>query len=113
MKRTLAGLTAIAASAAMLPATAGASASPHCGTVAFAPQSDNGAFQIMARSTSCGTARAVAGASRPSRFRDRDSSYSADGFACAGRMESAGGKGKQLVRFQCTRQHSSVSFLRG
>jgi hypothetical protein len=113
VKRTLAGLTVIAASAALVPATAGATASPHCGAVAFAPQSDNGAFQIMARSTSCDTARSVAGASRPSRFRNRDASYSADGFACAGRMESAGGRGKQVVRFQCTRQHSSVSFLRG
>ena len=113
MKRTLAGLIAIAASAAVSPAAAGASASPRCGTVAFAAQSDDGAFQIVARSTSCGTARNVAGASRPSRFRDRNSSYTAYGFACAGRMENSGGAGKELVRFQCTRKHSSVSFLRG
>ena len=113
MKRTLAGMIAIVASVAVVPATAGASASPHCGTVAFAAQSDNGAFQIVARSTSCDTARNVAGASRPSRFRDRNSSYSADGFSCAGRMENASGAGKELVRFRCTRRHSSVSFLRG
>jgi hypothetical protein len=113
MKRVLSALVVMIVIAAWGPATAGASGSPQCGTVAFAPQSDDGAFHIAARSTTCSTARNVASASRPSRFRDRDSSYSADGFSCAGRTEDFGGSGKQMVRFRCVRQHSAVSFLRG
>jgi len=113
VKRILSALVVIVALAAWGPATAGASGGPQCGTVAFAAQSDDGAFQIVARSTTCNMARSVAGASRPSRFRDRNSSYSANGFSCAGQAEDLGGSGKHVVRFRCVRQHSSVSFLRG
>jgi hypothetical protein len=92
---------------------AGASGTPQCGTITFAPQSDNAAFQIVAGGTTCNMARSVADASRPSRFRDRDSSYSADGFSCAGRAEDLGGSGKQVVRFRCVRRRSYVAFVRG
>lgn len=99
------------------PAVTGTSArtgsAVRCGTVTFARQSDDGAFQIAAESATCATARAVAEASRSSRYRVADSTYSADGFSCAGRSQRLGGAGKQVVRFQCTRQHSAVSFLRG
>ena len=99
--------------AASSPAMAGAGQAPHCGSVPFARQSDDGVFQIVARGTTCETARAVAGASRPSRFRGGDPQYAANGFSCSGRSEQIGGAGKQVVRFLCTRQHGSISFLRG
>jgi hypothetical protein len=112
MKRVLHALVVIVAITAWSAATAGASA-PQCGTVAFAPQSDDGAFQIDAHSTTCSMARSVASGSRPNWFRDRNASYSTDGFSCAGRAEALGGSGKRVVRFQCVRRHSAVSFLRG
>ena len=99
--------------AAFGPGTAGAGQAPHCGNVAFAQQSDDGAFQIVAHGSTCGTARTVASASRPSRFRDGDPQYAANGFSCSGRSEKLGGSGKHVVRFRCTRQTSSVSFIRG
>src|SRR5947209_5592992 len=101
------------ATAAFTPTVAGAGQAPHCGNMSFARQSDDGAFQIVARATNCGTARGVASASRPSRFRGGDPQYAAEGFSCSGRSEQLGGAGKHVVRFQCTRQRSSVSFLRG
>ena len=93
--------------------SAHATADARCGTVAFAPESDDGAFQIVARNTSCGVARVVADASRPNRFRTGSHRYAARGFACAGRAEELGGAGKHVVSFQCTRGVSAVSFLRG
>ena len=111
MKFVLRTLT-IAAIAA-LPAIATAKPPPRCGLVAFARAADNGAFEIAARGTSCSTARIVAGASRPTRFRYGDPHYTALGFSCSGRGEQLGGHGKHVVAFRCVRARSFVSFLRG
>lgn len=107
---------AIAAAVGIAAATAASAAAgpaPHCGSVSFAPQSDNGAFQIQARQASCTTARSVAGASSPNRFRSGDPQYSAAGFSCSGRSEQLSGAGKHVVRFRCLSGQSAVSFLRG
>ena len=112
-KPILKALLAGAVIAAFSPAAAGAGRTPHCGSLAFAQQSEDGAFRIVAHATSCATARSVAAASRPTQFRTGDPQYASGGFACAGRSQQLGGAGKQVVRFDCTRGHSSVSFLRG
>ncbi len=113
MKWILQALIVASAVTASVPSTVSASGTPQCGAVPFTRQSDDGAFQIEARSTTCATARMVASASKPSRFRHGDSSYTAYGFSCSGRSQQLGGAGKQVVRFRCLRQQSSVSFLRG
>lgn len=113
LKFLLRALPAVAATAALLPAVAGADSAQSCGTVPFARQSDNGAFEIQARNASCRQARAVASASRPSRFRAGHPQYTAVGFDCAGQAQQLGGHGKHVVNFRCVRGRSAVSFLRG
>jgi hypothetical protein len=92
---------------------AGAAQSPNCGFVAFRPQSDNGAFGIVAHEATCHLARIVAGGSRSSRFRYGDPRYATLGFSCSGLGGQLGGHGMYVVRFRCLRAHSVVSFLRG
>ncbi len=113
MKHILRALPVIVALAALTPNVAHATGAPSCGFVGFAPHSDNGAFRIVAHSTTCQTARAVAGASRPSRFRYGNPLYTTHGFSCSGQSEQLGGNGKHVVRFYCVRASSSVAFLRG
>jgi hypothetical protein len=103
----------VIAALAVGPGVAGAAQSPNCGFVAFAPQSDNGAFGIVAHAATCHTARIVAGGSRSSRFRYGAPRYDALGFSCSGLGEQLGGHGKYVVRFRCLRANSLVSFLRG
>ena len=109
----LRSLPAIAALAAFGPGTASASISHDCGIVAFAPRSDNGAFYIKARGTTCSIARAVARASRPSHFSRGDAIYTSHRFRCLGQGSDLGGVGKYVVKFECYRGRSGVSFLRG
>jgi hypothetical protein len=108
----LRALIAVAGLLCVAPGIAGAAQAPQCGLIAFAPQGENGAFQIAARDTSCEQARTVAGASRPTRFRHGDPRYTELGFACSGRSEQLGGHGKQVVAFVCVRDRSIISFLR-
>jgi hypothetical protein len=112
MRFALPAVLAVAAIAALVPALAGASARARCGLVSFAPQTSDGAFQIAARDTNCGTARVVAADSRASRFRSGNQRYTALGFSCAGHSRQPGGHGMQVVVFQCVRERSLVSFLR-
>jgi hypothetical protein len=116
----LRALIAVAGLAVLVPGVAnaaqqppGAARPPQCGLIAFATQGEDGAFQIAARDISCSLARTVADASRPSRFRHGDPRYTELGFACMGRSEQLGGHGKQVVAFECVRDRSYVSFLRG
>jgi hypothetical protein len=112
VRHILRALPVIAALAAG-PGVAGAAQSPGCGFVAFAPQSDNGAFRIVAHQATCHTARTVASGSRSSRFRSGDPLYSSLGFSCSGRSEQLDGNGMEVVVFRCWHEHSLVSFLRG
>jgi hypothetical protein len=113
VKFLLRALPAVAVAAVVVPSGASATSAQSCGTVPFAHQSDNGAFQIQARNASCEQARGVASASRSSRFRSGHPQYSALGFDCSGRDEQLGGQGKHVVSFRCVHGHSAVSFLRG
>jgi hypothetical protein len=103
----------VIATLAACSGVAGAAQTPDCGFVAFAPQSDNGAFGIVAHEATCHLARGVANGSRSSRFRYGDPRYTALGFNCSGHGEQLGGHGKYVVRFRCLRANSLVAFLRG
>src|SRR4051794_24444957 len=59
-----------------------------CGSVAFQPNTDDGAGGIRARGTTCRRARAVARGSRPF-GPTRPRSYTARGFRCTGRAVDA------------------------
>ena len=111
MKHILRALLVIAA-VAVSSGVAGAAQSPNCGFVAFAPQSDNGAFEIVAHEATCRIAHVVAAGSRSSRFRFGDPRYNTLGFSCSGHGGQLGGHGMYVVRFRCLRAHSFVSFLR-
>jgi hypothetical protein len=113
LRASIAAAVVAALAPATAPATSMPAASPRCGTVAFAPQTDDGAFEIVAHSTNCAVARSVARASRPSRFRHGNPRYATNGFSCTGRGEQLGGTGKLVVSFRCARGRSYVSFLRG
>ena len=112
MKHFLRALPVIAALGAG-SGVAGAAQPPSCGFVAFAQQSDNGAFGIVAHQATCHVARIVAGGSRSSRFRYGDPRYDTLGYACSGLGGQLGGHGKYAVRFRCIRANSVVSFVRG
>lgn len=56
-----------------------------CGLVAYAPQSDYGAFEIEARGTTCETAKAVATAAK-----DQSEPFDAEGFSCEGEPDDSG-----------------------
>ncbi len=73
------------------PSPAGAAAFSRCRLVAFAPHSSDGAFRIIARGTTCRTARAVARGSRGQRFRAGHPRYAALRFVCRGVGEELGG----------------------
>ena len=106
--RALPVIAALAVSTSM----AGAAQTPDCGFVAFAPQSDNGAFGIVAHQATCQVARTVAGGSRSSRFRSGDPRYATLGFSCSGHGGQLGGHGMYVVRFRCLHANSLISFLR-
>ncbi len=114
MKQILRAIPVIAALAVSsgVAGAAGAAQSPNCGFVAFAPQSDNGAFGIVAHQATCRIAQVVAAASRSSRFRYGDPRYRTLGFSCSGHGGQLGGHGMYVVRFRCLRANSFVSFLR-
>jgi hypothetical protein len=85
-----------------------------CGTVAFVPDSTDGAFHIIARGTSCRVARAVAGHSSPERYASGNRSYRALGFRCRGRGGdiSPAQPSLYVVRYRCTKGSRVVRFLR-
>lgn len=113
VRHILRALIPVIAALAAAPGMAGAAQSPNCGFVAFAPQSDNGAFRIVAHEVTCHTARTVASGSRSSRFRSGNPLYTSLGFSCSGRSEQLDGKGMQIVVFRCWHERGLVSFLRG
>ena len=82
-----------------------------CGLVAFIPQSDNGAFAIVAKRTSCLSARQVARGSRhhgPSR--NVSHHYRAAGFNCDGVLFSE--TPLPFVLYTCRRGNRTVAFDR-
>jgi hypothetical protein len=82
-----------------------------CGDVAFIPQSDNGAFAIVANRTSCPSARQVARGSRhhgPSR--NVSHHYRAAGFNCDGVLFSEARL--PFVLYTCRRGNRTVAFDR-
>ena len=82
-----------------------------CGNVAFIPQSDNGAFAIVAKRTSCLSARQVARGSRhhgPSR--NVSHYYRAAGFNCDGVVFSEAPL--PFVLYTCRRGNRTVAFDR-
>ena len=81
----------------------------NCGDVGFAPQTDDGAFNIVASGVSCQRARRVAAMTRSRRYAD-PLSYEADGFSCTGkRVPNDGLPG---VDWRCTRNGGTITFTR-
>jgi hypothetical protein len=92
-------------------ATARHHAAP-CGSISFALQSDNIAFDIRTAGIPCALARAVASASRSSRLRPgRGRRYRAEDFACRGRFVLP--PGKRYEHYVCVRGRATVTFNRG
>ncbi len=86
------------------PATAVA-----CGDVAFAPQTDDGAFGIEATGVDCAVARTVARTTRDRRVTD-PLTFTVAGFRCIGtRTPAAALPG---VEWRCRRGESLVTFTR-
>lgn len=82
-----------------------------CGDVAFIPQSDNGAFGIVAKRTSCRWARRVARGSRHHRpSRNVSHRYRAAGFHCYGVFFSD--DPLPSVLYSCRRGNRTVAFDR-
>ena len=83
--------------------------STNCGDVGFTPQTDDGAFNIVATGVSCERARRVAAITRNRRYAD-PLSYEADGFSCTGaRVPNDGLPG---VNWRCTRSGDTITFTR-
>lgn len=81
----------------------------NCGDVGFTPQTDDGAFNIVATGVSCERARRVATMTRNRRYAD-PLSYEADGFSCTGtRVPNEGLPG---VDWRCTRNGDTITFTR-
>jgi hypothetical protein len=80
-----------------------------CGDVAFTPQSDDGAFNIVATGVSCEGARRVAALTRNRRHAD-PLSYEADGFSCTGTRVP--NDGLPSVDWRCTRNGDTITFTR-
>ena len=104
----LATATVAVAPAVAQPTARAAGDVRSCGNVVFTPASEDGAFDIRARDTSCRTARRVA---RASRTRDVTGPYRyrARGFRCRGRRVD---EGLPQVRWRCTRRSALVTFTR-
>jgi hypothetical protein len=96
----------LAGSSFVSPAQAAARS---CGTVAFAPNSEDGAFDIRATGVGCATARRVARAARNTDVAPGTQRYRRAGFVCTGRYD---GSGLPSVRFRCTRGVAVVRFVR-
>lgn len=81
----------------------------NCGDVGFTPQTDDGAFNIVATGVSCSGARRVAAMTRNRRYTD-PLSYEADGFSCTGTRVPSG----ELpgVAWRCTRDGDTITFTR-
>jgi len=84
----------------------------NCNSVAFAPNSDFGAFEITAWDTSCATAEDVAGASRSVSIRPGSARYRmrTRDFVCRG--YSFDGEGLPTITWNCSRNTAVVSFTR-
>ena len=80
-----------------------------CGDVAFAPQTDDGAFNIVATGVSCERARRVAAMTRDRRYAD-PLSFAADGFSCTGTRVP--GDGLPGVDWRCVRNGDTIAFTR-
>jgi len=89
-----------------LAGTALGSPNPHggqdCGSVAFAPRTDDGAFELRARNVSCKVARAVARAIDADKTRPLS-------FRCRGRTET--GPGLPHSHWLCIRGSQEVSWV--
>jgi hypothetical protein len=80
-----------------------------CGSIAFTPNSDDGAGDIRARHVSCRVARKVARKSKPFGPSHPDP-YTARGFRCRGRhLPSAG---LETALYTCQRGRATVAFQR-
>lgn len=75
-----------------------------CGDVAFAEDTDHGAFNIEASGVSCEVAREVAAASHNAGLR-----YRAEGFLCEGTRVT---NGLTRDRFTCRRDDDRITFVR-
>jgi hypothetical protein len=83
-----------------------------CPEVAFAPNSDNIAFNITAAGVSCAAGHTVASASAAERFRPGPNrSYRAGAFACRGTFVKP--VGKWYEHYVCRSAHGRVIFDRG
>jgi hypothetical protein len=81
-----------------------------CGDVGFIPQSDNGAFGIVAKRTSCRRARLVArGSRRHGPGANASHRYRAAGFRCRGDVR---GGSLPSVLYTCRRGNQTVAFDR-
>jgi hypothetical protein len=103
----LAGLAALAAMGAAAPAAQ--SAARDCGSLSFTPASEDGAFDIRARGTSCRTARRVARAAEPTSVTDGPFRFRARGFSCRGTVRDTA---LPQVRWRCMRGAAVVTFHR-
>jgi hypothetical protein len=86
-----------------------------CGSVAFSPSSSYLASGITAYATDCGTAVAVASASRPHEFDPPRANvpvqgFTADGFTCVGQRNAA--SMLAAVDYRCARASAVVKFER-
>lgn len=86
-----------------------ARAARRCGTIAFAPASEDGVFSIRARGTSCRTARKVARKVRPLSITRGPYRYRAFGYRCRGRLRE---DGLHRVRWRCTKRAARITFTR-
>ena len=106
-----AGSEAWCTSGAATAAYGPASSVRSCGLVAFTPQSDNGAFAIVAKRTSCLSARQVArGSRRHGPSRNVSHHYRAAGFNCDGVVFSE--TKLPFVLYTCRRGNRTVAFDR-
>lgn len=82
-------------------------AAKNCGNVGFEAFTDAGAFQIVARNTSCRTARSVARLSEQKDVGGGDYRYEARGFTCRGKFVDYG---LLSVKWKCTDDHKRITF---
>jgi len=103
------GAACAALLATALAADPAAAKTRSCGFVAFAPNSDFGAFRIVAKNASCKTARRVARASRDLNVAEGPYRYTALGFTCRGTFDDSS---LPSVNWVCKRRHARVTFSR-
>lgn len=78
-----------------------------CGRIAFAPNSDDGVFNIRSKQVRCRKARRLAQAAEPTSVVHGPFRYRSRGFLCRGRPEASG---LPSVQWICKRKKSRVTF---